>query len=137
MIQKIDIDNGFSFYNIDEKLKQKCYECAEEINKRSHYLDAFNKVYKLLNSKDFEKIKKVWNTKNVENLFCKDINPYVTNLMVVVNYKNHKDNIKKYALSEEQINIHKDRVKECFESDLINRQYDAIRVSQMLWAIIL
>ena len=58
MIQKIDIDNGFSFYNIDEKFKQKCYECVEEINKKSHYLEAFNKVYKLLNSKYFEKIKR-------------------------------------------------------------------------------
>lgn len=49
--------------------------------------------------------------------------------MIVVNYKNHKDNIEKYVLPEEQINIHKFRVKECFENDLVNRHYDGIRIS--------
>lgn len=132
MIEKIDIDNGFSFYNIDEKFKPKCYKCAEEINKNSCYLHAFNKIYQLLNNKNFEEIKKVWNIKDVGELFCKGINLYVTNLMIVINYKNHNDNIKKYGLSEEQKNIHKCRVKECFENDLLNRHYDSIRISQML-----
>lgn len=135
MIKKQDIDSGFSFYNINEKFKPKCYECAEEINKNQQYLNAFNKVYKLLNNNNFEEIKKIWNIKEIDELFCNNINHYVTNLMIIINYKNHKNNIKKYDLSDEQINIHKFRVKECFENDLINRNYDSIRISQMLWAI--
>lgn len=135
MIKKIDIDNGFSFYDINEKFKPKCYKSAEEINKNYYCLNAFNKVYNQLNNKDFEEIKKLWNIKDIEELFCEDINPYVTNLMIVINYKNHIDNIKKYSLTEEQIKMHKQRVKECFENDLINRHYHSIRVSQMLWAI--
>lgn len=135
MIEKIDIDNGFSFYNIDKSFKQKCYECAEEINKNPKYLEIFNKIYYLLNKKDLKKIKECWNKKDIESIFCKGINPYVTNLIIVLSYKNHKENIKKYKLSEEQISIHKFRVKKCFENDLINRHYDGIRISQMLWAL--
>ena len=42
--------------------------------------------------------------------------------------------INKYNLDDEQIAINKKRIKEAFESDLINRDYESIRVSQMLWA---
>ena len=108
MIKKIDIDNGFSFYDINEKFKQRCYKCADEINKNYCCLNAFNKVYNQLNNKNFEEIKKLWNIKDIEELFCKDINPCVTNLMIVINYKNHIDNIKKYngvLLSPSALNI--------------------------------
>ena len=37
-------------------------------------------------------------------------------------------------LDSEQIVINKKRIKEAFESDLINRGYESVRVSQMLWA---
>lgn len=134
-LEKIDIDNGFLFYNIDDDFKQRCYECAEDINKNYVYLATFNKVYQLLSEESFDEIKKLWEIKDVEEMFCKGINPYVTNLMVILNYKNHEENMEKHKLSEEQINIHKCRVKECFENDLVNRHYYGIRVSQMLWAI--
>lgn len=38
-------------------------------------------------------------------------------------------------LDDTQVEIHKKRVRECFESDLVNRKYKQIRISQMLWAI--
>lgn len=135
MIEKIEIDNGFTFYDIDEKFKQKCYECADGINKNLIYLNAFNKIYYLLNNLDFNKIKELWKIKDVEYLFCKNINPYITNLIIVLSYKTHQNNMNKYKLSNEQVKIHKYRVKQCFESDLINRNYNSVRISQMLWAI--
>ena len=43
--------------------------------------------------------------------------------------------MKKYNFDTNQVQAHKKRVKECFESDLINRGYPSVRISQMLWAI--
>lgn len=54
--------------------------------------------------------------------------------MILLGYEFHLHNIKRYNLDEAQIRIHKKRVKECFENDLINRGYKGVRISQMLWA---
>jgi hypothetical protein len=80
-------------------------------------------------------MKELWNIKDINELFGNDINPFVTNLMIVLGYEFHKDNIERYKFDVDQVNIHKKRVRECFENDLINRGYEGIRISQMLWAI--
>lgn len=134
MIDKNMIDEAFRFYNIDESYKEKCYKCAEEINENECYKKVFNKVYETLYYSEFFEIKELWNIKDINELFINNINPFVTNLMIILGYKFHKNNMDKYKLDIEQINIHKKRVKECFENDLIYRQYDGIRISQMLWA---
>lgn len=72
---------------------------------------------------------------DTDMMFTKNINLFVTNLMVLLGYEFHDYNMKKCNFDDEQISIHKKRVKECFESDLINREYKGIRISQMLWAI--
>ena len=135
MIDNKLIDKAFNFYNIDEKYKKKCYKCAEEINKSDIYSKAFNNVYKKLYYNDFSDIRELWNIKDINQLFADNVNPFVTNIMILLGYEIHLNNIKKYNIDEQQINIHKKRVKECFESDLINRGYKGIRISQMLWAI--
>ncbi len=135
MINKLDIDNGFKYYNLNENYKYRCYECAEFINSNIEFSNSFDMIYNLLNYSEFSNIEEFWNIKNINNMFCENIDPFVTNLIVVLSYTNHQHNIKEYKLDDEQINIHKKRVKECFENDLINRNYDGIRISQMLWAI--
>ncbi len=135
MINKIDIDESIKYYNINEKYKEKCYKCITEINNNKKHLEIFDEVYKKLNNEDFETIKKLWKEKEIEEIFCKDINPFATNLMILLFHKKHIENIKKHKLSRKQINIHKKRIKECFESDLINRNYESVRISQMLWAM--
>lgn len=128
------INKAFEFYNIDEKYKEKCYKCAEEINKNELFYNSFNKVYEMLYLNNFLEIKTLWNVKNINELFITNINPFATNLMIILGYEFHKNNMEKYDFDEIQINIHKKRVKECFENDLIYRQYDGVRISQMLWA---
>ena len=135
MIDKNMIDEAFEFYNIDESYKEKCYKCAKEINENKYYKKVFDKVYERLYYSEFSVIKELWNIKDINKLFTNNINPFVTNLMIILGYKFHKNNMDKYELDKEQINIHKKRVKECFENDLIYRKYDGIRVSQMLWAV--
>lgn len=135
MISKEKIDEAFEFYNIDKSYKEKCYRCAEEINRNEYHKKSFKDVYETLYCSDFSKIKGLWEIKDINELFGNNINPFVTNLMIMLGYEFHKSNIKKYKLEIEQMNIHKKRIKECFENDLIYRKYNGIRISQMLWAV--
>ena len=128
------IDEAFDFYNIDNKYKKICYDCAEEINNSDTYTEAFDKVYKKLYYNDFNDIRELWNIKDINELFINNINPFITNIMILLGYEFHLHNIKRYNLDEAQKSIHKKRVKECFENDLINREYKGVRISQMLWA---
>lgn len=135
MISKNKIDEAFEFYNIDKSYKEKCYRCAEEIKQSEYYKKLFDDVYKTLYCSDFIKIKELWEIKDINELFGNNVNPFVTNLMIILGYELHKNNIDKYRLDINQVNIHKSRVKECFESDLIYRKYNGVRISQMLWAV--
>lgn len=135
MITYNKIEEAFDFYNIDSKFKKLCYDCAEEINNSYIYTEAFNKVYKKLYYDNFSDIRELWNVKNINELFANNVNPFITNVIILLGCEFHIHNIKKYNLDEQQIIIHKKRVKECFENDLINRGYNGIRISQMLWAI--
>lgn len=134
MIEKDIINDVFKFYSIDSQYKEKCYSCVEEINRNEKLSSSFYNIYKILYEKDFEEVKPLWDIKNIYELFINNINPFVTNVMILLGYNYHKKNMKKYKLDNNQINIHKQRVKECFESDLINRGYTGVRVSQILWA---
>lgn len=134
MIVYKNIDEALKFYDIDNKYKKICYKCVEEINNSDVYTKAFDKVYKKLYHDDFSDIKELWNIKDVNELFVNNINPFITNVMILLGYELHLHNIKRYNLDEAQISIHKKRVKECFGNDLINRGYEGVRISQMLWA---
>ena len=59
VIDKNMIDEAFRFYNIDELYKEKCYKCAEEINKNECYKKVFNKVYETLYYSEFFAIKEL------------------------------------------------------------------------------
>ena len=134
MIQIKDIDEAFLYYNIDNKYKERCYQCANKINSNVLLLEAFNKINNILNYEDYYKVKDIWKNMDINELFCNDIDPFITNLIILLSYKANQECIKKYKLDIEQITINKKRIKEAFESDLINRHYSFVRISQMLWA---
>lgn len=134
MILIDDIDRAFEYYDLDDKYRNRCYECVNSINSKKLFLDSFNKMYNLLNNEDFSKIKELWKYKEVNELFPNHIDPFVTNLMILLSYKTSQANIIKYKLDQEQIVINKNRIKECFVNDLERRNYGSVRISQMLWA---
>ncbi len=111
MIVYKNIEEAFSFYNIDNKYKKKCYECAEEINNSDKYTEAFNKVYKILYYNDFSDIRKLWDIRNINELFTDNVNPFITNIMILLGYEFHLYNIKKYNLDDKQISIIKKELK--------------------------
>lgn len=135
MIDRDIIDEALNFYNIDLQYRDKCYNCAEEINTKEKLSLAFSNLYKKLYIEEFTKIKDLWQYKDIDELFGDNVNPFITNIMVLLGYNYHRENMQQYNFDDTQINIHKKRVKECFESDLKIRKRDGIRVSQMLWAI--
>ena len=135
MINKMKIDEAFKFYNIDKSYKEECYRCIEEINRSENYKKVSKDVYEILYCSDFFRIKELWQIKDVNELFVNNINPFVTNLMIILGYELHEKNMNKYKLDMEQVNIHKKRIKECFQNDLIYRKYNGVRISQMLWAV--
>ena len=51
----------------------------------------------------------------------------------LLDQKNEIENINNYSLDDNQIQIHKKRVKACFCNDIEQRGYRGIRISQMLW----
>lgn len=133
MMYKKIINKAFDFYNIDEIYKDKCFELLNKLNKNDY--KSFKKICKKLYYEDFNEVKKLWNIKNINELFESNVDLFVTNVILLVGYRLHKKNMKKLKFDNEQINIQKRRVKECFESDLTVRKYDGIRVSQLLWAV--
>lgn len=88
------IDEALNFYNIDLQYRDKCYNCADEINKKEKLSLAFSKLYKEMYIEEFTKIKDLWQYENIDELFGVNINPFVTNIMVLLGYNYHR---KKYA----------------------------------------
>lgn len=135
MLNKNVIDEAFEFYNIDFHFKEKCYKFLEEINSHEKMKLSYYNICKILYEKEFQEVEKLWDFKNSNKLFIDEINPFVTNMVILLGYLYHKRNMKIYNIDQHQITIHKKRVKECFENDIIYRKYKGVRISQMLWAV--
>ena len=84
MIDLNDIDKAFGYYNIDNKYKNRCYESVNNINNNDLFLTSFNNINDILNYSDFNIIKKLWKYKDVNELFCEGIDPFVTNLIILL-----------------------------------------------------
>lgn len=134
MITKTMIDEALDFYDInDSEYREKCYKCIEELEENKEYQNKANEVYNTLFVEKNDKIRNLWKHKKISDLFGNINNPFITNVLLLSGYKVHKNNIKNHHLDEEQIKIHKARVKETLLNDIKIRKYDGIRVSQMLW----
>lgn len=128
------INEAFEFYKIDPKYKQRVMDCLNEVLQNKALEQKVKEIYNILYVKNTDEYKNMWSIKDVNELFIEQVNPFITNLIVILGYNIHKLNIEKYELDKEQILIHKKRVRECFCNDLELRGYSGIRVSQMLWA---
>ena len=133
-IDKKLIKKALEFYKIDDiKYIEKCNKCIDFINENT---ELKTKVYEILDILYYDKTNKIselWNIRNSEELFGKNHHYFITNVLLLSGYKIHLNNMKKYGLDERQCNIHKKRVREALTSDIYQRNYEAIRISQMLW----
>jgi len=127
------IDDGLLFYGIDDiKYKNKCHECVKFVNKNETLKFKVIEIYKIIFTDKTDKIRFLWNNKNLCDLFGNNYHPFITNVLLLSGYKIHKDNMFKYCLDEYQINVHKKRVKNTLTDDIYKRHYEGIRISQIL-----
>lgn len=133
-INKQIINNALKFYEIeDEEYLNRCYKCVEFLNNNEDIYQKVKDIYSILYKDNENKVKDLWKIKNIEELFGKNCDPYITNILLLSGYKIHYANMKKHDFDEKQSKIHKIRVKETLTKDVYERKYDGIRISQMLW----
>ena len=135
-IDKKLIKEALKFYQINDiTYAEKCDKCIEFIDKNSKMKKKAYEILNILYGNKNNQISELWKIKNTEELFGKDIHPYITNVLLLCGYKIHLSNMKKYKLDEEQCCIHKKRVRETLTNDIYKRNYQGIRISQMLWGV--
>lgn len=126
-----DIREALDFYDIaDKKYYDRCVKCVDYLNDN----DLMLQFYSILSPLYTDDLSDMWKIKNINQVFkCDDL--WVTNIILLMGFKLHLLNMKRYKFDEDQIRIHKMRVKECLTNDIKMRKLDGIRFSQMLWGL--
>lgn len=134
MLNKEKIKEALEYYDIkDTNYQEKCNKCIDEIKNNKKIQNKTKEIYNILYIDKTEKFRELWKVKDIEILFEEKINPFITNILLLLGLEYHKENIKKYNFDNEQIKIQKQRIRECLLNDIVNKHYDGIRISQMLW----
>ena len=134
MLNKEKIKEALEYYDIkDTNYQEKCNKCIDEIKNNKRIQNKTKEIYDILYIDKTEKLGELWEVKDIETLFEEKINPFITNILLLLGLEYHKENIKKYNFDNEQIKIQKQRIRECLLNDIVNKHYDGIRISQMLW----
>lgn len=124
------IDIAFDYYNLNRNYKSLYYGCLECVFSERYNLEMFVLIYKSLYAKPSIDLKKLWKDNNVNKFLVNFANTYITNLILLLGYPNHKNNIEKYNCDRYQINIQKYRIRQILEMNLNNKN---VSISQMVW----
>ena len=134
LLNKEKIKEALEYYSVkDIDYHEKCNRCIDEINNNKKIYDKTNEIYEILYIDKTEKFRELWKEKDIDLLFGENVNPFITNVLLLSGFEYHEENISKYNFDNEQIKIQKQRVRECLLNDVLNKHYDGIRISQMLW----
>ncbi len=133
-INKSKVKDALEFYGIkDEQYLNNCYKCIEVLNTNTSLKIKADNIYDILYKDNTNKISELWKFKETQELFGAIYHPFITNILLLSGYEIHLKNMKKYNLDNKQCDIHKKRVKQTLTNDIYQRNYDGIRISQMLW----
>ncbi len=134
LFNKEKIKEALDYYLIkDADYQEKCNICIDEIIRQKNIYIKAKEIYEILYTDETGKFKELWNEKDINILFGQKVNPFITNILLLLGFEYHIKNIKKYDFDDEQIKKQKQRIKECLLKDIVNKHYDGIRISQMLW----
>lgn len=134
LFNKGKIKEALDYYLIkDADYQEKCNICIDEIIRQKNIYIKAKEIYEILYTDETGKFKELWNEKDINILFGQKVNPFITNILLLLGFEYHIKNIKKYDFDDEQIKKQKQRIKECLLNDIVNKHYDGIRISQMLW----
>lgn len=133
-IQNSKIDDALKYYKIDDiDYIQKCYKCIKKINTINNLNLKTEEIYNILYGDEKIKINTLWKKQSMIELFGEEYNPFVTNILVLLGYKIHDENMEKKNYNNEQKGLYKKRVRETLTNDIFIRKLDGIRISQMIW----
>lgn len=133
-ISYLFIKYALEFYEVNDKdYMDKCINFVDELNNDVKLKKEFNLVYDMLYGNDKDVIDRLWKKKKMSDLFIDNTNPFITNVLLLCGYKTHELNMNLKEFDNEQIKIHKKRVRECLTKDIYDRHYEGIRISQMVW----
>ena len=133
-IQCYKIDNALNYYKINDiNYIQKCYKCLQKINTIKNLNLKTEEIYNILYGDEKLKINSLWKRQNMIELFGKEYDPFITNILVLMGYEIHDKNMKNKGYNFEQQELYKKRVRETLTNDIWIRKLDGIRISQMIW----
>lgn len=134
LFNKEKIKEALDYYLIkDADYQEKCNICIDEIIRQKNIYIKAKEIYEILYTDETGKFKELWNEKDINILFGQKVNPFITNILLLLGFEYHIKTIKKYDFDDEQIKKQNQRIKECLLNDIVNKHYDGIRISQMLW----
>ncbi len=134
-VDYIEIDKALDYYGIyDEKYKNKCYKCIEDINTISDFNTKSEEVYNILYTNKSSSIYTLWKKQDMIELFGEQYNSFITSVLVLLGYKLHENNMINKNYSDTQKMLYKKRVTETLTNDIYIKKLKNIRVSQMIWA---
>lgn len=85
--------------------------------------------------KDNDYLKSLWNKRDLEELLAKSKITFLTNIILLSCFETLKENKRKF--SKKDLKKVKQRIKESLTNDIDIREYESIRISQLLWGIYL
>ncbi len=134
-IEEIEIKKALEYYKIENlDYQNKCYKCIQDIEKTKDLHSKVEEIYNILYQAETSKIDRLWKIESKENLFGKNINPFTTNVLVLLGYRIHEYNMNLKKYTENEKSLYKQRVNETLTNDIFIRKLEGIRISQMLWA---
>ena len=134
LFNKEKIKEALKYYDIkDMDYQEKCNRCIDKIKNNKKIQNKAKEIYEILYVDKTEKFRELWKIKDTRTLFGEKVDPFITNILLLLGLEYYKENMKKYNFDNEQIKIQKQRIRECLLNDIINKHYDGIRISQMLW----
>lgn len=127
--------SSLDYYGInDPNYIKKCEMCLKNLLNNRCVLEKFKLFLYLFYSNRY-RLKYFWSIKDINEMFNIEVDPFLSNLLVLCGYKFHIKNMESHLFDKAQIEIHKRRVKEALTRDIYDRGYNGIRVTQMLWGI--
>lgn len=99
MLNKEKIKEALEYYDIkDADYQEKCDRCIEEIKNNKKIQNKAKEIYEILYIDKTEKFRELWKEKDIEILFEEKVNPFITNILLLLGLEYHKENIKNTIL---------------------------------------
>ena len=90
------IKECLQFYQItDNSYLEKCYLCYDGLVTNPTIYEKFIYLYDVLYNNPFDNLRKLWKKKTIDELFGTYVNPFTTNLLLLLGATVHQENMKK------------------------------------------